>query len=403
MTAASRRCQSMGGTRHEQRVEMALDGSNIDPGDRDATQEPGEEMLTAPSMPDRRAALLRSGVLFLVLFVIFVVILPQFVDYDEVLDALLALTPPQVALMTALGALAWFVTGQLFTILIPGLTPLRGNAAYLILSGTGSSIPFGPWNLGIVWVVMRGWGISLQDATSGVALYGIIYTLGRFALPLIAVIVLALTEGVQTIRTPTLIISVVSIVIFFIAVGVMLVVVNSERAADRLGRALGRLVAWFLARLGRSERPDVLGTIHRFQQDLGSIVHRRGLAALAMTIVAQGPWCLAFVVALRLTGVPEDVLSPGDVIAVYALVGVITIIPISPGGAGLPEILYIAGLSSIAGEQWESAITAGVFLFRLYAWFLPIPLAWILLKVVRRGRPMLPTASELRSFTATGA
>jgi uncharacterized membrane protein YbhN (UPF0104 family) len=362
-----------------------------------------DEMVSAPSLPSRRAAFLRTGVLLLILFVIFGIILPQYVDYQEVLTALLALTPPQMALMTLLGALAWFVTGQIFTILIPGLTPLRGNAAYLILSGTGSSIPFGPWNLGIVWVVMRGWGISLQDATSGVAMYGIIYTLGRFALPLIAIIVLALTEGLDSIGTATLIISIVSMAIFFVAVGVMLVVVNSEQAADRLGTVLGRMVAWILARLGRKEKPDVLGSFHRFQQGLGKVVHRRGLAALAMTIVAQLPWCLAFVVALRLTGVPADVLGPGDVIAVYALVGVITIIPIAPGGAGLPEILYIAGLSSIAGEQWESAITAGVFLFRLYAWFLPIPIAWILLKLARRGLPMLPTAQELRAFTAASS
>jgi len=83
---------------------------------------------------------------------------------------------------------------------------------------------------------------------------------------------------------------------------------------------------------------------------------------------------------------------------VFALVSVITIIPISPGGAGVPELLYIAGLSSIAGDQYESLITAGVFLFRLYQWFLPIPIAWILLKVARQGRSILPTTSELRSY-----
>ena len=55
--------------------------------------------------------------------------------------------------------------------------------SYLILSGIGSSIPFGPWNMGVVWVVFRGWGVSFRDATSGIALYGIINTLGRFALP----------------------------------------------------------------------------------------------------------------------------------------------------------------------------------------------------------------------------
>ena len=119
-----------------------------------------------------------------------------------------------------------------------------------------------------------------------------------------------------------------------------------------------------------------------------------------MTIVAQIPWMIAFIVALRVTGVPADVVSTGAIIAVFALVEVITIIPIAPGGAGVPELLYIACLSAIAGPAYEAAITAGVFLFRLYVWFLPIPLAWILLKVVRRGRPMLPTSVELRSYAA---
>jgi len=104
------------------------------------------------------------------------------------------------------------------------------------------------------------------------------------------------------------------------------------------------------------------------------------------------------IVALRVVGVDDRVLTVADIFAVYALVSVITIIPISPGGAGVPELLYIAGLSSIAGPQYQSAITAGVFLMRLYQWFLPIPIAWILLKVARRGRSMLPSTAELRSY-----
>jgi len=58
-------------------------------------------------------------------------------------------------------------------------------------------------------------------------------------------------------------------------------------------------------------------------------------------------------------------------------------------------------MTAIAGDQWETQITAGVFLFRLYAWFLPIPLAWILLKVARRGQPLLPTTQELRAIAGS--
>ena len=42
-------------------------------------------------------------------------------------------------------------------------------------------------------------------------------------------------------------------------------------------------------------------------------------------------------------------------------------------------------------------MTAGVFLYRMYFWFLPIPLAWILLKAARRGKSMLPTTTELKA------
>lgn len=356
-----------------------------------------------PSMPSRRTAILRSSIILIVLFVVFGLILPQFVDYREVAASLAALTLPQMAVMTVLGMIAWFVCGLLFVVLLPGLSPARGNAAYLILSGMGSSLPFGPWNMGVVWVVFRGWGISAQSATSGVALYGIINTLTRFALPLFAVIVLAATGqlGAGSERRAATIIALLSIVIFFVGTGVMIAVVSSQRAADKIGRVVGNAVAWILARLGRDEHPDVDGALHRFQASVGEIVHRRGARALIVCLSAQVPWMVAFIVALRFTGVPADVLPPSAIIAVFALVAVITFIPIAPGGAGVPELLYIAGLTSIAGESWEAQITAGVFLFRLYVWFLPIPLAWILLKLARRGQPMLPTTTELRSYAAS--
>ena len=34
----------------------------------------------------------------------------------------------------------------------------------------------------------------------------------------------------------------------------------------------------------------------------------------------------------------------------------------------------------------------------LYFWFVPIPLAWLLLKVARNGKTILPGTSELRDY-----
>jgi uncharacterized membrane protein YbhN (UPF0104 family) len=357
----------------------------------------GEGSGVGGEMPSRRTAILRAGVIVGVLVVVFGIILPKVVDYSEVRDALAALTFTQIVQITILGVICWFACGVLFVVVIPGLSWLRGTEAYLILSGMGPSLPFGPWNMGVTWVVLRGWGVSLQSATTGMALYGTIGTLGRFALPLVAIILIGVAGGGDGTHGGARLIAIVSAVIFIVVTTVLVSVVRSDRAADWIGRTVDRYVGLLLGRLRRPEHPDINAGVHRFRDELGEVVRRRGLAGLLANIGAQFPWWLLFVVALRFTGVPATALTPLDVLAVFALTSVITIIPIAPGGAGVPELLYIAGLTSIA-PGYDAQITAGVFLFRLYVWFLPIPIAWILLKLVRRGRSMLPTTRELRAY-----
>jgi len=132
------------------------------------------------------------------------------------------------------------------------------------------------------------------------------------------------------------------------------------------------------------------------------VLRRRGVIGVVAGILAHVAWTIVLIVALRVTGVPPEALSPGEVFAIYGLVSVITIIPIAPGGAGVPELLFIAAFTELAGAQYTAAITAGVFLFRVFDWFLPIPIAWVMLKLSRRGRSILPSTAELRGFATGG-
>jgi uncharacterized membrane protein YbhN (UPF0104 family) len=367
------------------------------------TEEPDLEPATDPASqaapPSRRSALLRSGLIVGVLVLVFLVILPRYIDYSEVAAAFSALTLNQIAIMTVLGIIAWFVSGLVFCALIPGVSIIRGPTSWLILSGIGSSVPFGPWNMGVLWVVIRGWGVANIPATSGIALYGIVNELSRLFLPLFAVIVLAATGDLSSAQNAdkAWTIAILSAVAFVVATALIIAIVRSERAAEWLGRTLQRAVSWTLQRLGRDQAPDVSRSVHRFRDQLGLVIQERGLAALAVSIASQFAWIAVLTVALRMTGVPESVISVGEIFGVYALVMVLTIIPLSPGGAGVPELLFISGFTTIAGTGYEAAITAGVFLYRIYYWFVPIPLAWILLKVVRRGKSMLPTTTELKA------
>ena len=225
---------------------------------------------------------MRSGLIVGVLVVVFLIILPRYIDYQEVAAAFTALTLSQIAVMTILGAIAWLVSGLVFCALIPGVSVLRGPTSWLILAGIGASVPFGPWNMGVLWVVIRGWGVANIPATSGIALYGIVNELSRLFLPLFALIILWTTgalAGVQNADTAWTI-AILSAIAFVVATALIIAVVRSERAADWLGRTGQRIVSWTLQRLGREGSPDVSGSIHRFRDQLGLVIRDRGLAAL---------------------------------------------------------------------------------------------------------------------------
>jgi uncharacterized membrane protein YbhN (UPF0104 family) len=292
-------------------------------------------------------------------------------------------------------------SGLVFVALIPGLRVVRGAMSWLILAGIGASVPFGPWNMGVLWVIVRGWGVENAPATSGVALYGVINILGRLFLPLFAIVLLALTGQLGQVSNAETawLIAIISAVVCVVATALLVSIVRSERIADWMGRTGQRVVDWVIHRLGRSGSPNVAGSIHRFREQLGLVIRRRGFAAMSLAILSQFAWTAVLVAAMRACGVPDDVLSVGAIFGVYALMMVITIIPLSPGGAGVPELLLISGFSAIAGPEYQSQVTAGVFLYRLYFWFLPIPIAWLLLKVARRGKPMLPSTAELRDYS----
>ena len=365
-----------------------------------ASAEAGTDPASAAAPPSRRAAIARSGLIIGVLVVVFGIILPRYIVYADVIAAFQDLTLTQFLVMTGLGAIAWIVSGLIFSALIEGLSWIRGTMSWLILAGIGASVPFGPWNMGVLWVVVRGWGIANAAATSGVALYGVVNILSRMFLPLFGIVAVALAGDLASSKNAgtAWTIAIVSAVAFVVVTSLIVGIVRSERIADWIGRTGQRIADWVLHRLGRTGSPDVTGAIHRFREQLGLVIRRRGFMALSIAVVSQFAWAIVLLVALRVCGVPDEALSGAEVFGVYALVMCITIIPLSPGGAGVPEMLFIAAFSTIAGTQYQAEITAGVFLYRMYFWFVPVPLAWLLLKVARAGKSILPTTSELRDY-----
>jgi uncharacterized membrane protein YbhN (UPF0104 family) len=353
--------------------------------------------------PSRRDAIVRIGIVAGVLFVVFGLILPRFIDYQQVVEALQGLTVQDVLVVSVFGLIAWVLTGAIFTALIPGLGIIRGLQAYLILTGIGASIPLGPWNMAVLWVVIRGWGRPVATITGGILLYGIFDQLSRFGLMFIAGLVLLLAEATNrgvSVESGLIVAYLLVGGLLFIGLGLGLVlVVRSERLARRLGRMAERVIGVVLRRLGRAV-PDVEGALVRFRVTLGDTVRQRGLVAFLVAMASKIAWAVLMIVAMRVMGITEGELPSSIILAGVAGVFVITVLPISPGGAGVPELLYISFFTTYTAGADSSAISAGVMLFRAFQWLLPIPLAWVLLGISRRGKPLLPTKAEFQNRDA---
>ena len=373
----------------------ALTGVAGDPPGTAATA----DSITETKPPSRRDAIIRIGIVAGVLSIVFGVILPRFVDYRQVLDALQGLSLQDFLVVGIFGLIAWVLTGAIFTALIPGLGLVRGLDAYLILTGIGASIPLGPWNMAVLWVVIRGWGRPVSTTTGGILLYGIFDQLSRFGLMFIAGIVLVVAESAGRVAVENALIVGYLVLggVLFVGLGVgLILVVRSERLARKLGHLAERVIGAVLRRFGRAV-PDVEGALVRFRITLGDTVRERGVVAFLVAMASKLGWFVLMLVSMRVVGITERELPASIILAGVAGVFVITVLPIAPGGAGVPEVLYISFFTAYTGGADSSVITAGVMLFRAFQWALPIPLAWILLGMSRRGKPLLPTKAEFQA------
>ncbi|MGB7861623.1 MAG: hypothetical protein WBM90_14095, partial [Acidimicrobiia bacterium] len=68
---------------------------------------------------NRRKAIRELILMGIVLFLIFVVFLPQFIDYGQVVDSLLQLSIGQIALLTVLALPYMWLTAGVSNVLIP--------------------------------------------------------------------------------------------------------------------------------------------------------------------------------------------------------------------------------------------------------------------------------------------
>lgn len=361
--------------------------SNLGVQESPVGDEPADERASALRIA------LRVGLTLAAIAIAGVVLAQAFDDLDpaEIAAALGDLSDAAwLALIS--GWLTWVGAQGLQTAsLVTDLPARRGVVAWLGPNAVASVIP-GPSDLPVRYAMYRSWRVEPIDAGTAVAMSGIFSIGSQLVLPALAgvsiVLGAATIDGVGTIIAATTLVLAAALV-------VIAVVLGSDRRTARAGALLDPVWRGAARVLRRADPERSLGPI-LVEQRARAIAYLNDkwvttTLATALTVVAK--WSL-LVMSLRFVGVTEAEIGTDEVFVVYALVAGLTVVPITPGSAGVTEVALVAMLTSI-GDASVNDIAAGTLLYRLLTWLVPIPVGFA---VLARWR----VASRRESGSATG-
>jgi uncharacterized protein (TIRG00374 family) len=351
----------------------------------DTTADPEAPLLTPPTVeaPSRTSVAIRLAIVVGIFVVIFGIVIPSFVDYQDVIDAIAALSPGQLLVLIGIALVAYILEGGAVAAPLPGLSIARGTGVFLAASGVKNTIP-APVDLPLRYALFRQWEFDPSPAALAVAVNGVMDQVSRLILPAVAA-VLYLVEGEP--QAWLISFAIIGGVIFAVLVGIYVWMIRSRAFTERVGRLVDRVTRWFIRLIKRPEPAGIPGRVVAFRDQTRELMLQRGILSLGAAVVAKLWWSFLLLVSLRVAGVGPDLVAAPEVLAVFAGVFLIMILPIAPGGAGVPEVLFIAAFTTIAGPGHEGEVTAGVFLYRIFQWFLLIPVGWVTLWILRRHAP----------------
>jgi putative heme transporter len=331
------------------------------------------------------ARILRIGsaaVAVVVVVGVFAYAVPQVADYGSAWAVLTRLSWAQLALLLAATVASVVSCWPPLAIALPGLTLGQAAVCNQTTTSVANTVPGGgALAVGLTFAMYRSWGFPPAGIARSVLVTGIWNALVKLATPILAVAVLALTgNGGGALLLPALVGLAALAGAAALAGLLMWKAEFARQVGDRLGAAVTRLRE--LAR-----RPPVTGwgeAAVRFRGQSTALLARRWLALTVTTAVNHLSLFLVFLLTVRLVGIGGAEVSWAAALGIFALARLLSAAPITPGGLGVVELTYIAGLVLAGGPQLRAEAVAAALLFRLLSYGVQIPLGGITYLVWQR-------------------
>ena len=332
----------------------------------------GSDELVATGKPSKKKTFIAAGSAVVMAILVFGVILPQLVDWNLVGEAIRTASGWDIALLLFLALIRYWPAGWIYSLVLPGLSVRRGTEAWVATTAVSSTLP--GFDLALRFGMYNSWGFPVERATSGMFLSGLVEMSTKIVLAIAAVTVWALAAS----DLPLLaVVAIAAAVVSAVAVLVAMVL-RRESTARKVGRVIERFLRWGFTKLGRQAPADVVDRVLSVRIEARDVLGRRWPMAFLAAFIGQAIAYAMLTLSLRSVGVGSDLLDWSEILLVQGLAIILTSIPITPGSVGVSELIYIGFFNLLTDGQATDQIAAGVILFRLAVWLLPIPIGWIL-------------------------
>jgi uncharacterized membrane protein YbhN (UPF0104 family) len=318
--------------------------------------------------------------------------LPRFASYRSVWASIQMLAWPQ-ALLVAIAAAASLASGWIvIRSALPSIGLRQAAAVNLGSTAVANTLPAGgAVAMSVSWAMLSGWGVSAADYVLYTLVSGLWNVFARLGLPVIAVIT------TMTMRRPSAALLAGAVaglaLLVIVAVGFGLIL-RRERLACRADAVLHKAIC-IARRLARKPPSSAAGSLLGFRARAAGLIAGRGWQISGATAVSNLSLWLVLLASLRGVGLTEAEVPWATSLAAFALTRLLTVLPVTPGGAGITELGLVGILAAGTDSKVAAQVTAAVLLYRAVTFLLPIPcgavacLAW-------RSAPVLSRATRAR-------
>jgi uncharacterized protein (TIRG00374 family) len=231
------------------------------------------------------------------------------------------------------------------------------------------------------YAMFRSWGYSGAQTGASVLLVFLYNTFAKVALP-VAAAGLLLAFGRSNAEVAT--IAIIAAGVFVGGVILLALLLWSERTARRLGHAAGtaarRIASWFRIKTPETLAADLAERAAHFRDRTGDVVRARTHLAAGAAVAGQAGLFAILLVSVRAVGIEADQIDWISIFAAFALVQLLTSVPITPSGLGVAEAAYVAFLTAEGSTDLAGRIAAAALIYRVFSWVIIVPLgglAWL--------------------------